>query len=361
MANTMICPECGRKFKPKGRQKYCSRKCQEKSWRAKQPMVDVGELATELMSKMTQAKRLVRIPSRKRWMEGPVEESAVLMLSDIHVGQINEFVDYETGEKVETYNYEVMVAQANNLVESICRINDLLSSNYEINKLYILGLGDWIDGDVIYRGQRLLVSEGVGRQTLIAVQLITDMILELFNVFDEIDLTVIPGNHGRMGTNPRSFISEPSYNNFEFLLGKMMQMAFKNEPRINIVAPDSTFFMRNIHGWKYYLHHGATVRSWMGLPYYGIVRQSKNRRTEIPFDVECMGHFHTSMEIPVSGRAFSVVNGAWCPKSEYAWSKLGIMSYPQQRYFGVSQKRPRTWAFSLDLGEWNKNVPEKYI
>ena len=94
--------------------------------------------------------------------------------------------------------------------------------------------------------------------------------------------------------------------------------------------------------------------SWMSIPYYGIVRKSRSRRIEMPYDLECIGHFHQAMEIPVAGAAKTVVNGSWIEKESFAWDVLGVLSVPQQYFFGVSSKRCRTWDWKLDLKKNNK-------
>jgi len=74
------------------------------------------------------------------------------------------------------------------------------------------------------------------------------------------------------------------------------------------------------------------------------------------YDIECIGHFHQKMEIPIGSNAIALVNGAWIENDDFAWRTMGVLSRPEQWYFGVSPKRPRTWQFPLDLlhskNEW---------
>jgi hypothetical protein len=87
----------------------------------------------------------------------------------------------------------------------------------------------------------------------------------------------------------------------------------------------------------------------MSLPYYGIVRQSKARRLELQYDIEVIGHFHTRMEIPTSSKTYTLVNGSWISKDTFGWKKFGALSKPEQYFFGISDKRPVSWKFELDL------------
>ena len=179
------------------------------------------------------------------------------------------------------------------------------------------------------------------------------MFTEFLKMFDEIEFVVIGGNHGRM-TQGRE--AAPFYNNFDYLLGKMIEITFKDEPRVKVITPESWFHLHKIYGWKYLLHHGNTVFSWMGLPYYGIVRSGKSRRTEIDIDLECIGHFHQSMEIKISSKSKTLVNGSWIKDDDFGWRQFGQRSVPEQYYFGTSERRPRTWSFVIDLSPSRKRV-----
>jgi hypothetical protein len=309
-------------------------------------IVDVQELGETLLSGFNKRKKLIYIPKKRDIFKGKLEESAVLLLSDIHIGKLNYFVEEGTGKSVLTYNSDMMVQEANRLVESVYRINQLLAGSYNIKKLYIFGLGDLIDNEIIVRGQRHFVDVGVGAQLMLGVKLMTDLLTSFLKEFDEIEAVFIGGNHGRL-TQHREMA--PFYNNFDYLLGQMLAIAFKNEPRVKIITPESWFHTHKIFGWNYFLHHGNTVFSWMGFPYYGLVRSGKSRRTEMDIDMECIGHFHRRMEVPISSRSITLVNGCWIEKDEFGWRQYGNLTKPEQYYFGVSEKRPRTWSWNIEL------------
>ena len=143
--------------------------------------------------------------------------------------------------------------------------------------------------------------------------------------------------------------ASPSTRSFDYHMLKILEVIFQNENRVKFIIPDSWFYVQKIYNWRFLLHHGNTVYSWLSLPYYGIVRQGKARRIEIPYSIECIGHFHQRMEIPVGSHSYTLVNGSWIPKDFFAWQKYGVLSKPEQYFFGVSSKRPRTWSFSIDL------------
>ena len=314
----------------------------------KKEVVDAEKFGKEMIKKLTQTKKLVRIPEKRKLFKGKVEEKAILVLSDIHGGKKNYFMDLKTGKAVETYNREICIKEANRLLNSMREINYLLSGHYNIKELYIVSVGDLVDNDIIYSGQRFFIDVGVGEQIMFIVKLLTDFISESLKMYEKVNFIVVGGNHGRL-TSKRE--AAPWYNNFDRLIGEILKEIFKNEERIEVICPESWFYLFNIYNWKYFIHHGDDVYSWMGLPYYGITRKSKSRRGELNFDIEIIGHFHTSMIIPIGSNAKTFVNGCWIEDDDWAFKKFGVRSVPTQWYFGVSSKRPVTWSFSLDLRE----------
>jgi predicted phosphodiesterase len=352
-----IC-KCGTRFIDRTfnkNQKWCSEKCRchhkrqnsslTKEVEMKKNLVDVAEFSAEMLERFKSEKQLFHAPKRRALAEGKITEAAVLMLSDIHCGQTNKFLG-EDGNMVVTYNTEIMVKEFDRLLDGIFTINELLSNSYNLEKLYIFGLGDYLENDVIFNGQRFFIDKGVGEQMIFLADALSQFFRELLKTYKEIEFVCVIGNHGRFATKKEA---NPTSNNFDYLMGKFLQAILKDEPRIKVVVPESWYYMVQIYGWKYFLHHGDTVYSWMSLPYYGLKRQGIARRVEMPFDIECIGHFHQRMEIPVSSNSITLVNGGWIEKSDWGWRKFGNLSKPEQYYFGVSPHRPRSWCYSIEL------------
>jgi len=358
------CRNCGKEFEDRSTNQiaiWCSERCRHKGnaklrnstlkikeggVEMKPNLVDVQELATAVIDKLQHSDIKLIVPKRRNLFRGKLLETAVLLLSDIHSGQINKFCDPESGKMETTYNTQIMKQEFDRLLDGIKSINEILSHSYRLDKLYIFGLGDYIENDVIYRGQRFFVDRGVGDQLSTIVDILSQLFTALLADFKEIEFICVIGNHGRF---QMSHEAAPTSNSFDYLMGKMLQIMFKDEKRVKITLPESWYYFQKIYDWKYFLHHGDTVYSWMSLPYYGLKRQGTSRRVETPFDVECIGHFHQIMTIPIGGNSKTIVNGSFIPKSDFGWKKFGILSKAEQYYFGVSPKRPRSWRWTIDL------------
>ena len=204
-------------------------------------------------------------------------------------------------------------------------------------------------GDVLCKSHQILIQDQVlivGEQLVFLSRVMTDFLSEILKEFQEVEFVCIAGNHGRFQTAREA---APTSNSFDYLLGKLLEAIFKDEPRIKIVVPESWYYFADIYKWRYFLHHGDTVYSWMSIPYYGLKRQGTSRRVEERFDVECIGHFHQVMTIPIGGSSETIVNGSWIRDSDFGWKKFGQKSRAEQYYFGVSTKRPSTWRWTIDL------------
>lgn len=311
----------------------------------KKQKIDVEILGDYIVNHIKTAKPLIEIPYRKIF-KGKQQETAVLLLSDIHIGKKNKFLDIVTGKSEITYDTDVMIQEFRNLTESIYSIIKLLSTSFNIEHLYIFALGDLVDNDRIFPGQRFSIDFEVGKQLWVGVQVISDFLRTMLSVFKHITFVNIIGNHGRFSAAREE---APVTNFFDYHLARILEVLFHNEKRISFIIPDSWFYLLTIDRWKYLLHHGDTVYSWLSIPFYGLTRQGKARRIELPYDLEAVGHFHQRMEIPVSSNSYTLVNGGFIPKDNYAWKKFGVISKPEQTFFGVSRKRPRTWSFALSL------------
>ncbi len=288
---------------------------------------------------------IIKVPCQKLF-KGKIKEDAVLLLSDIHVGKVNEYWDSDLRKNVTTYNTEICKKECGRLIYSVNEISNLLSQTYDINKLWIVVVGDICENQFIYPGQQMFIDSDVGTQVLTTAQIFKDIITELLKIFKEIEVVTVPGNHGRITARPEA---NPASATFDFICLKIVEIMFSNNKNVKFQIVENYYNTLKIMNWKYYMHHGNGIYSALSLPYYGIVRQSKSRRIEIDYDVELIGHFHQRLEIPVGSRSYTLVNASWIKYDCLGWSKYGNLSKPEQYFFGVGPKRPRTWSFNLDL------------
>ena len=87
---------------------------------------------------------------KKKVKRGFDSEDMALALSDIQIGQKQTFQDTSG---LSEYNFEILLKETDILKEKVELIFDIQSQAYDISRLWVLGLGDYIEGEAIFPGQ----------------------------------------------------------------------------------------------------------------------------------------------------------------------------------------------------------------
>ncbi|MBD3261069.1 MAG: hypothetical protein GF334_05205 [Candidatus Altiarchaeales archaeon] len=281
--------------------------------------------------------------------KGKVKESAMLVLSDSHGDQ--EILGKRV-QNLEEYNFDIACLRAERIVDTT--VSHLIDNmkNYKFERLYIAGLGDYVNGDIHNATEhskwRNSLKNSMGMGELIAM-----MITDLSRYFPEIVFCSVSGNHGR-----RSFKKDyrGAQNNWDYLVAMHAATRLRNlveSGRCKIVVPDSWSMGLSVYDWNFVLNHGDDVRSWNSIPHYGIER--KTRRLGAIGAVQgttpnyfLYGHFHTASTTQhTTGEV--ILNGSWAATDEYALNSLGAYSEPFQWLLGVHPNYGVTWRMPIKL------------
>jgi hypothetical protein len=282
-------------------------------------------------------------------VKGIREEEAVLVLSDMHTGMVNEIYDPASQSKIITYNEEIRQRELTYLRDSIFEIQTILSKSYNLKRLHILMLGDMITNDRIFEGQKFEIDRPYGKQVWDTVRDLTYFVNQMRTKFNQVHVIGVVGNHGRSNS---LFSEEPVENNFEWSLYKIMQEVLSKDPQISVEVPDTRFYSTQILGHSYYMHHGDNLR---GFSKTAVERGARDLLTtlipDLPsgFDVYLQGHLHSAEKMDLNERSTMIVNGSFIPRDQYGYKMFRRYSKPQQWFFGVSKGRPITWSYALDL------------
>ena len=275
-------------------------------------------------------------------------EKAVLVLSDIHCGMVNRIFDRHTDEMKTTYNTKIRQEEMKYLSTSIFKIKKLLYHSFNLNHLIIFNLGDNITNDRIFGGQIFHIDKCVGLQVLEMVTDLSNFIKEMKKFFNKVTMVCMVGNHGRSLGEYK--FDEPIENNYEYIMYKIIQKTFENDKTVEIIVPNTHFYIYKIYEHKYFLTHGDILR---GFTRNAIERSIKDYviAHESDFDIFVMGHYHRIDKMTLSEHSIALVNGCWISKDKFGFKIARQYSKPQQWFFGVSKKRAITWDFVIDLIE----------
>lgn len=273
------------------------------------------------------------------------EETSILNLSDIHIGMINKVFDSVTGKEITTYNNEIMKHNMGQLIAGVFDIHKILSTAYNLRKLHINVLGDIITNDRIFPEQPFEIEKVVGLQIWDAVNYLISLINEMKKIYQEIVVTCVVGNHGR--SMPEGFYNEPTENNFEFFIYKVLEKQFQDDKRVKVIVPATRQYIIDIMGHKHLLEHGDAFR---GSTDTYIEQQIKNLFVNVGFfEVLDMGHLHKLKEREISDKVMVKQNGGWILKDNWVRKVFKDYSIPGQWFYGCNEKRKNTWSFKLDF------------
>jgi hypothetical protein len=273
-------------------------------------------------------------------------EEVVLQMSDIQAGT---YISREATGGLNEYNRDILKKQFRELTRAMFSIISRQKQLAPIPTLNVHMLGDMVEGMGIYVGQAQHTDQDLYYQLFTLAESICEFLIQMLSLFDNIRIVAIGGNHGRVvkkGENPH-------WVNWDVYLYKYCEARLQNYKRISWTIPLSWWYLDTIRGWKFLLLHGDDIKSWNGIPYYGIDRadakwtkllNSKGMR----YDYLELGHFHSPSELSsVTGEI--IINGCWPGGSLFALKSLMTSSRPRQNLFAVHPERGKTWAYPIWL------------
>ena len=268
-------------------------------------------------------------------------EEWVLLFSDFHYGQvvkpieIGNFAEYNPRKAEERLMY---------LSKTLQHLTKYHTNPPEV--LNIFFLGDMIDS-VILRASQLATTEfGLVKQIIGCIGLISEFLVSLTGSFKEVKCYGVGGNHSRI---TKSFADSVETDNFDILIYEMVKQKLSSISKITIEYPESTHMIVSVQEKRFWLEHGSTLRSWMGLPFYGANREKGSIQSLLNIfnqgvDYVVMGHFHQDAYFNNI-----YMNGSFVGGDSYSVNRLRRMCIPEQTLLGVTEKFGVVWTRPIQL------------
>ncbi len=277
-------------------------------------------------------------------------EIANSLISDMHIGKLNEIYYPPLQRQVITYNDCIRKTMMQRYLDSVIEIVSLHEHNYYYEKLNLFLLGDLIEGDgYVFEGQEFKITKIAGAQLWDAVRDFAFIINELCKFFPQIEVFCIVGNHSMATSNRKADL--PVENYLEYHIYRTLQNMFEaaKNNKVKFTIPTSRYYSTKVYDHMFFMTHGdesgggaVTTR----------IRKAKDVYINLPddkYDIYMMGHFHSLEKTPIGDKGVLLTNGAWIPFDDYARKLYGIYTEPKQWFFGTNKHRPMTWAFELDF------------
>lgn len=302
---------------------------------------DLVNRIVEMVATSVEAAPAVEVPKLPDFGKTQYDETALLFLSDAHIGK-----------KTASYNPAVFAKRLRKLEERMMSIITAMRHERPIKKLAICWGGDIVDAESIYPGQAVdHISVPVLDQIFtVGVPELTSFLLFCLDNFEQVECHCVRGNHGR--TPQAKWVASKS-TNWDFVLYKTLETLTRNQPRLkwDINHKDwKSMFREQKHG--FLLTHGAQIKRYYSMPHYGMTRQSMRwqtaYRSKMKLDYFLYGHFHSS-GIYRFNQVVVVNNGSFVTDDPFAEEYLGVASEPEQVLFGIHPRFGMSWRYVLRL------------
>lgn len=323
---------------------------------------DLDKKTLELLEAQDQEKRL--LDTTKKIVEGfnlkplasppkaatsdkKTKESAVLLLSDLHAGEV---VNLEDMGGLGEFNWSILESRLSYVIERSRKFLLENMAQHSFDVFHIQLLGDMISGRI---HAELLESEEFTtiEYCLGLSHLLAQAILYLATAFPQVKITGVVGNHGRMTQKP-SF-KKGGVQNFDYLVYKIAEQLTCHQPNIEWTLPRSFFAITEINGWNCLAYHGDGIRQYLSMPWYGLSRACTDftellESTDQRFSYMFLGHFHKPGNISnINVETF--LNGSLIGPNEFSIKAVRGGHKPRQWLLGVHGDMGVSWRLSLDL------------
>jgi len=294
----------------------------------------------ETVKALPEVKKEVYKFSSKRAKQKHSSEDVGLILSDTHIGHHHTLE--ETGG-ISEYNFDIFKKRVDFIKKATAEIVELHSQLYPLPNLHIFCPGDIVAGmNSVGNWSPTYINMPILDQAIAGTDAFADMINYWLGLFDNIYFYGVYGNHGR---GARAGV-EKEYVNWDYISYKFLEARFAENKRVKFEIPKSWWLFKKIRQHKFMMFHGDCIRGGSK----GIEDATEKMASiikEIP-DYTLAGHFHSATEISTNfGRV--ILNGSFIGSDVYSLKELRRASRPEQKIFGIHDKRGITWTYNLDL------------
>lgn len=263
------------------------------------------------------------------------------------------FADWQLGKVTSTYNSDVLARRIEQYTEKMLEIVNIQRAHHNVDNLHVWLLGDIVEGEEIFPGQSHLLDAGLYRQVgVYGPEIISKFLSIALENFEHVHVTGVIGNHGAVGGRARK--QHDPETNMDRLLYKIVELIFKNEPRISFNIPDgrgerSFYAVDRIGNYSSLLIHGDQMPSPTAFHgYFKKVMGWKDGAIPDHFDDVFMGHYHQQVKVTI-GSSLLRISGSPESNNTYAQEYFSSMSRPCQHLMFVHPENGVTSEYSIWL------------
>lgn len=313
----------------------------------------VSSIVEELGDILTPIDGKSKIRNYRPAKKNDIQESAILLLSDLHADEV---VEPQEVDFLEDYNFPIAVKRGCHLVQEVAKWCNRSLSNFHFDELVIFGLGDYTNGEIHraenYFGDQMTADLAIG-------EFIGHMVADLSTHFPHVRFCNVTGNHGRRSQNIE-FDKKADNNNHDTLIARIAELYCRQLPNVTFQFPDSLSQIVSVKGHNFHLSHGHGKRSaaavWSRAQTFS---QKTNSLQKGRIDYFAQGHYHTTGDVRISGGASLLANGAFLATDQFSYQSLQECGVPSQTLLGCHHNNGVTWRLPIDL-RYGKDQENRY-
>lgn len=269
---------------------------------------------------------LQRLNTTPRGKNKKYFETAVLHVTDTHYGK-----------KTASYNVDVCADRTTQLFNATKEIVTLRRKSTNINKVVVLFGGDMGEGQAIFPGQEWETDANLVQQVFRGgPEIMVNLLLGLAEVFPEVEVNGVPGNHGRIQK-----MGVGSFNADSIVYEVIRGMVDKAKPKAEFTwnlpfdrEPGIAWYAKTeVEGHGIVVIHGdfKGPGNQLGYPWYSIGRRVAQWAAVIgEFEYLYVGHNHTWASFESAGKIV-LATGSMESDNSYAAKNFAACGEPHQR------------------------------
>ena len=257
------------------------------------------------------------------------EKVLVMILSDLHIGQISNL-------DLNKYDNKILIQRLHKYFQEVKSIAEF----HSVKKIILCFLGDLIEGHDIFKSIHAYSDIDHIEQVIKISEVLSRLINELSSKFI-IEINYVLGNHSRLSYQLKSTT------NFEKLIFNYIKVRLEDNNNVSILPSNDIYSIVKIFNFNYLLFHGHVLRDKDHAPVRlkDIMNNAGHNIHEI-----LIGHFHNSQsrELFANGGEL-IICGSLVGCNEYSFTKLQAGAKATQTCFVVEKDKGRTATYKVKL------------